>query len=228
MFVCYFYDLSERVELENSLRAALDDKDMLLREIDHRVRNSLSLVSSLLSMQGGASPSPDIRQALSVASARLQAIARIHERLYKGKQVGLVAFDEYLADICSDLQSSLARENVRVRVHTVPLTIAVDHAIPLGLVTNELVTNAFKHCKGDKVEISVTLARDDQGYALTVADDGAGMPDGFVAGTGEGLGMRVVGLLVRQIGGRIEQPGSGERARFTVLIPARIVESNQA
>ena len=106
--------------------------------------------------------------------------------------------------------------------------MAVDHAIPLGLVTNELVTNAFKHCQSDKVEISVTLARDDQGYALTVVDDGAGMPASFVAGTGDGLGMRVVRLLVRQIGGRIEQPGPGERARFKVFIPARIVELDQA
>ena len=82
--VCHFFDLSERMALEAQLKQAVADKDMLLREIDHRVRNSIAMISGLLSMQGGTSQSAEVRQALDVASARLIAVARIHERLYKG------------------------------------------------------------------------------------------------------------------------------------------------
>lgn len=221
--VCYFYDLSERVELETSLKRALDDKDMLLREIDHRVRNSLSLVASMLLMQGGSARSAEVKQALKIASARMQAVARIHERLYKGTTLGIVQFEEYLAEICDDLQASLGSEGVQVRFNTVPLQLAVDHAIPLGLVTNELVTNAFKHCNGDNVVITVKLASEPGGYSLTVADDGAGMPADFVTGKGNGLGMQVVKLLTGQIGGKIEMPSPGEVAHFKIFIPQSIV-----
>ncbi len=221
--VCYFYDLSERVELETGLRAALDDKDMLVREIDHRVRNSLSMVSALLAMQGGSAQSPEVKQALKVAAARMQAVARVHERLYKGKQVGILQFDEYLTQICNDLRASLASDGVKLELETVAVNIAVDHAVPLGLVINELVTNAFKHCNGEAVTIRVTMAPEAEGYVITVADDGAGMPEDFVKGTGEGLGMQVVDLLTRQIGGRIDVPGPGEPAIFRVFLPPKIV-----
>jgi PAS domain S-box-containing protein len=220
--VCYFYDLSEQVRLETSLRNALDDKDMFVREIDHRVRNNLMLVSALLSMQAGSSPSSEVKQALKVAATRMQAVARIHERLYRGKQVGLVEFDDYLREVCGDLQASLARDGVQLQIKTLPLRMAVDHAIPLGLVTNELVTNAFKHCKGDDITISVTLAQNAEGYELAIADDGAGMPQDFHTGTGKGLGMQVVSLLSRQIGGRLEVPQAGQAAHFRVLMPSQI------
>ena len=221
--VCYFYDLSERVELETDLRHALDDKDLLLHEIDHRVRNSLSLVSSLLSMQGGASGSAEVTQALAVAAIRIQAIARVHERLYKGNRVGIIQFDEYLGQVCDDIQASLASDGMRVQLDTVALQLAVDHAVPLGLVTNELVTNAFKHCGGDDISISVSLAQAADGYLLTIEDDGAGMPASFVAGTGDGLGMKVVNLLTRQLGGHIDFPKPGQPACFKLSIPSHIV-----
>ena len=221
--VCYFYDLSERVDLETSLRKALDDKDILLREIDHRVRNSLSMVSALLATQGNAAQSEDIRHALSIAAARIQAIARIHERLYKGKQFGVVQFDEYLAQICNDLHASLACDGARLAYEAVPLQLAVDHAIPLGLITNELVTNAFKHSRGKDVTIRVTLAEDSGEYILSVKDNGDGMAANFATKPEAGLGMKVIGLLTRQIGAKMNFPAPGHPAEFKLLIPARLI-----
>ena len=219
--VCYFYDLTEQITLENSLRQALDDKDMLAREIDHRVRNSLSLVSSLLGMQKRAARSTDVKEALLVAAARIKAVARIHEQLYTGRQVGVVQFDDYLAQICGDLNSSLAREGARIELRTVPVEVAVDQAVSLGLVVNELVTNAFKHGHVDDVVIDVTLAAERDGLALTVADNGTGMPADFVSGTGTGLGMKVVAMLVQQLGAKISLPGAGEAAHFKICIPSQ-------
>lgn len=226
--VCYFYDLSERVALEDSLNKALDDKDILVREIDHRVRNSLMIVSSLLSMQSGSSPSDEVKQALETAAKRLLAVARIHERLYKGSQLGIVQFDDYLRQICTDLSASLARDGVVLQVKTVPVGLAVDHAVPLGLITNELVTNAFKHCKGDHITIRVELEHAADGYMLTVSDNGAGMPDDFVDGSGQGLGMQVVSLLAEQIGSRMVMPSAGEAALFKVPIPATVAAAPAA
>ena len=226
--VCYFYDLSERMGLETELRQALDDKDTLVREIDHRVRNSLSIVSSLLTMQGRAAQSSEVKQALATAAARMQAVARIHERLYKGDQVGIVRFDDYLSQICEDLRNSVGRAGVHLQLDVVPVRLGVDHAVSLGLVITELVTNAFKHCTGDDLTISLKLFAEDGGYALTVEDNGAGMPDDFVAGTGTGLGMRVVNLLTRQVGAKIRFPAPGQPASFKLSIPAEVFLPNGA
>ena len=120
------------------------------------------------------------------------------------------------------MQGSLSRSGVRVQLDAFPVSLAVDHAVPLGLVVNELVTNAFKHRHGEDITTRVTLVADDSSHVLTVSDDGAGMPGDFVAATGKGLGMRVVELLVRQLGARIELPAAGEPAHFKIRIPSQI------
>lgn len=220
--VCYFYDLSERVELETSLRQALDDKDMLLREIDHRVRNSLAMVSSLIGMQRGATKDGEVKAALAVAAARLQAVSRIHERLYLGKQLGVVQFDRYLTQVCEDLRQSIGRAGTHFELETTPVRLKVDTAIPLGLITNELVTNAFKHCQVSD-SIILRLERSADGATLTIGDDGRGMPVDFDPRAKVGLGMQVIELLVSQIGGDIAFPQAGATATFVVTIPARVL-----
>jgi PAS domain S-box-containing protein len=217
--VCYFYDLSERVALEGKLQQALDDKDMLIREIDHRVRNSLSMVSAFLAMQGASASSPDIKQALAVAGARLSAVARVHERLYKSTTIGVVEFGGYLDDICHDLQALLHNDRISMHATTVPIEMPVDKAVPLGLITNELVINAFKHCGPDCARIDVDLARDSTGIVLTISNDGAGMPSHFDPKSNRGLGMQVVALLVQQLNGTIAMPAAGEPARFVITVP---------
>ena len=219
--VCYFYDLSERMALESQLKQAVADKDMLLREIDHRVRNSIAMVASLLSMQGGASTSTAVKQALEVASARLVAIARIHERLYKGTEVGVVEFGTYLEEICRDLESSLGHGEMTLEMSVASLDLPVDQAIPLGLIANELVTNAFKHCGGGATVIRVNLKVDQSQLTLSVADTGAGMTDDYDPAIRSGLGMRVIDMLVRQLMGRLDRPAAGEAASFSVTVPIR-------
>lgn len=217
--VCYFYDLSERMALELELKQALDDKDILLREIDHRVRNSLSMVSSLLSMQANETRSPEIKQAIAVASARLQAVARVHERLYKSDAIGIVDFDEYLGEICRDLRASLEWSAMSLDVVTVPVRLKVDQAVPFGLIANELVTNAFKHCSHSDPRISVSLTQQGTHLTLVVADNGIGMPADYDPNKRTGLEMPVVKLLVRQLGGSIKFPAAGTQAKFEVTVP---------
>lgn len=217
--VCYFYDLSQRMALEAELRVALADKDLLLREIDHRVNNSLSIASSLLSMQARAADSQRVEQALAVASARLQAVARIHARLYQSETIGIVEFDEYLTEICHDLRTSLGRSNATLAVDIAPAQLKVDRAVPFGLIANELVTNAFKHCGDEEAQITVQLQVIGGNLQLVVADDGIGMPLDYDPANRRGLGMAVIRQLVRQLGGAIVFPLAGAAARFEIVVP---------
>lgn len=216
---CHFFDLSEHMALEEQLRQAVADKDMLSKEIDHRVRNSITLIAGLLSMQGRTSQSNEVKQALEVASARLIAVARIHERLYKGKEIGIVEFGTYLEEICRDLRTSLRSTDMTMAIKTTECNLSVDQAIPLGLIVNELVTNAFKHCADSKATISVDLECDATILTLTVSDTGVGMPGDYDPLIKEGLGMKVIDTLVRQLNGSLAFPAAGATARFQVNIP---------
>ena len=217
--VCHFFDISERIALEAQLRQAVADKDMLSKEIDHRARNSIALIAALLSMQGHTSQSNEVKQALDAASSRLIAIGRIHERLYKGKKIGIVEFGVYLEEICRDLRTSLRSSDMTMAVKTTECDLSVDQAIPLGLIVNELVTNAFKHCADSKATISVDLECDATSLTLTVSDTGVGMPSDYNSSIKEGLGMKVIDTLVRQLNGSFVLPTAGATARFQVNIP---------
>lgn len=217
--VCHFFDLSERMALEAQLKQAVADKDMLAREIDHRVRNSIAMIAGLLSMQGGTSQSAEIRLALDVASARLMAVARIHELLYKAEKLGIVEFGTYLEEICRELRTSLRHSDMTMAIKTAEVHIAIDQAIPLGLIANELVTNAFKYCANSEAIISVDLECDASTLTLTVSDTGIGMPGDYDPSIKTGLGMKIVGTLVRQLNGSLSLPAAGGTARFQVNIP---------
>ena len=143
-------------------------------------------------------------------------------KLYLGR-ARIVVCDVYLNQICDDLSASLTSDSVRVNFKAILLDIAVDYAVPPGLLTNELVINALKQCEGSNVAIKVVLTRDEEGYTLTVSDRGVGMPATFVDDMGTGLGMQVVNLRIRQIGAEIDMPKAGQPAHFRVRIPNAII-----
>jgi two-component sensor histidine kinase len=204
-----------RVERED----LLNQKDLLLREIDHRVKNSLALVASLLGMQERTAASAEAKAVLAAASARLMSIARIHEQLYKSAHIAAVEFGSYLTGLCTDLASSLGRVGeIDLGVDVDRFSLPVDRAVPLGLITVELVTNAIKYARHPSglSTIQVTCRREDGHFLLTVADDGPGLPEGFDAGSTGGLGMRLVRTLVRQLGGSLEAANVAGGARFSV------------
>ena len=199
--------------------ALLREKDLLMREVDHRVKNSLALVTSILNMQGRTEPDETVRAALARASTRVATIATIHGRLYKGEQSGRLDICGYLTALCRDLQTSLGEGlGVRIDVDCEPLDMDADEATIVGLVVSELVTNAVRHAFAeDGGLVGVTMERQggDDGFCLTVHDDGRGLPDGFDPAAGRGLGMRVVGSYVRKHGWTLEATNDGG-ARFCV------------
>ncbi len=217
--VCYFYDLSERASYEQQLKALIADKELLAREIDHRVKNSLTIVGALLSMQLGATKNDETRAALTEAKSRVIAVARVHEQLHKSHQVGIVAFADYLRQLCHDLEYSLRRSGVELDFAADPVDLPAEQAMTLAIVVNELVTNAYKHggaAGAKKIAVQLKLHRKE--LHLTVADDGAGLPGSFVAKSA-GLGFRLIENLSKQLGAKLTMPRPGGPAEFSLILP---------
>lgn len=218
--VCYFYDLSERAELEARLRQAVADKDLLMREVDHRVRNSLSMVGGLLTMQRASSRQEETREALASAAARVTAISRIHDRLHKGQILGIVDFADYLRGLCDDILGTISRDDLAFDLSAERLDLPVEIAVPLGIIANELIINACKYGDPERgTRVTVDLRIDDGRYIFAVSDAGHGMPADFDPKATSGLGLRVIDALARQLGGTVCYPAAGGPARFAVEAP---------
>ena len=195
-------------------------QDVLMREIEHRVRNSLSIVGGLLSMQERTASNDETAIALRSASSRVVAIARIHERLYKAKNLESVEFGAYLAALCDDLARTAAHDGLTFDVQTEAINIPVDQAVPLALVANELITNACKYAgRQGPAKIVARLTADDAKLTLAISDTGPGVPPSFDAKASIGLGMQVVSALVQQVRGMVEMPQPGAPATFVINVP---------
>lgn len=204
--------------------ALLQHKELLIREVDHRVKNSLQMVLSLLRIQAGKQRDARSRQVLQTAGMRIQAIAQVHTMLYARSNVEAVRFDNYLEEICAFLGATLGASKRRrvLLVEAEPIELPPDHAIPLALITTELVTNSFRHAFGGKPgTVWVQFRRNpDDTLGLTVADDGCGLTPGFDIFHGEGLGLQVVAAMVEQLGATFEIGHQGG-AYFTLTLPGQ-------
>ena len=201
-------------ELSNALETAR----LLGREIDHRVMNSLQLVSSMLQLQGRQLKSSEAAQELKLAGIRVASVARVHQHIFKNQNAGSANSKTYLEDLVEELRTMLDTDRaVVVEAEGAPLS--ADVLVPIGLVVNELVTNGTKHGIGD---IHVEFKRLRSGnYCLSVSNDGETLPDDFDLQASSGLGMKVVAALANQLGGELQfgpRP-SGAGARFWIEIP---------
>jgi two-component sensor histidine kinase len=196
----------------------LDQKTMLAKEFDHRLLNSLQLISSLLSLQSRAMKNPEAAAQLSIAGSRVAALGRVHRRLHVLDHLETVEFKQYILRLCEDLCGMLFNGEPKqaIVVEGEDIEIPTLLGIPLGFIVNELVTNSAKHAKGT---ITVRLESAPAGYSLSVLDDGPGLPEGFTPSGHKGLGMKIIQSLVKQIGADF-QMGRGDHdlgARFTIL-----------
>lgn len=218
-------DVTAKEEGRKALLDALAEKDALLREVNHRAKNSLQLVSSLLTLQGMTAADPDLRRRFQEACARIATVAQVHQRLYSTGQYQRVAFGGYLRDLGADLNRTLSSSfgGRVVRVEAEEATLSTDQVIPLALVVNELVANAMKHAyepgaPGDVLVRFVNLPGGEQ--RLTVADRGRGLPEGFQPGRGDTLGMKMVRALTAQVKARLTIASNDPGTLFVIDIPA--------
>lgn len=206
-----------RQSTELRLVAAIEHQALLTREVSHRVKNSLALVSSLLTMQARSSGSEDVKAALANAGARIQAISEVHDQLWRGADVQTVILSDFLCQLCAAIDTGSETHVVNCQAQAAP--VAADIAIPLGLIVNELVTNAIKYAYGvEGGEIQVA-GRIDAGQLVVVVEDRGRGFDLDAARSHRSLGMRVVDSLVRQVGGALTDTAQGVGARLVLTVP---------
>jgi len=214
-------DLHERQALEKAkLALELKDrqKDLMLKEVDHRIKNSLLIVSSLLHLQAKTAGAAEVQ--FHKAAARISAIAAVHQQLHKSDYVGTVQIDEYLTNLCQDIAAASCGPDLAwdLIVEAVPLTVSNDIAVPLALIVNELLTNAIQHSRpmGESRTVHVAVSNNAEEFSVSVSDPGGG-PD--PAQTNSGLGTRLVDALTRQINATIAKRSLFANYTVTVTVP---------
>ena len=220
-------DITGRRDVEDRLRASLREKEVLLKEIHHRVKNNLQIVSSMLNLQMGQIEDAHARDLFRESQARVRSIALFHEKLYQSKDLAMVDIAEYLRGLSVGLFATygVAPDRVQLVSSLEDVPVGVDAAISCGLIVNELISNAIKHAfpGAQRGTVSLTLRAEGPEVLLEVADDGVGFPEGLDHREPTTLGLRLVAILTEQIHGTLQlerSPGSRFRIRFRHAVTA--------
>ncbi|AMV24268.1 putative diguanylate cyclase YegE [Gemmata sp. SH-PL17] len=224
-FISQIQDITERKRAEARLLASVHEKEVMLKEIHHRVKNNLQIISTLLDLQADGITDPEALAAFRESRGRVRSMALIHERLYRSENLASVEFGTYVLNLAEDLFRAYRADDEAIRL-TVSVTVPpvpLDIAIPCGLLINELVSNCLKYAfagrEGGMIEVSLVRAEPGTNV-LTVADDGVGLPPGFDFRQSTSFGLQLANTLVDQLGGEITLNGTGG-TRFTIRFPAR-------
>jgi len=202
------------------IQQSLEEKEMLLREIHHRVKNNLSIISGLLGFQQDTTESESTKNVLKDSQSRIRSMALIHDKLYQGHSLSEIQLNEYLRELVEAISSTFIsnNNNVELAFDLEPVEVDVDKVVPCGLLVNELVVNAFKHAfNGKNGTLTVQLNNHTGKAKLTIADDGPGLPDDFALGEGDSLGTMLIDTFAAQLDAntRIDNDHNGAKFVFT-------------
>lgn len=216
-------DVTERKHAEGKIKAALEEKEVLLKEIHHRVKNNMQVVSSLLDIQSDQILEEKSKDVFREIQNRVKSMALIHELLYRSSNIGRINFADYAHELVESVQSSFdtTTRNITVTMDIAPLLMGVETALPCGLIINELICNSIKHAFPNikKGIISIGLSQTaDHHLVLTVRDNGIAIPAGLVLSKTRSLGLTIVTMLVKQLQGTFTiENNNGTEA--TILFP---------
>ncbi|HNU58236.1 MAG TPA: histidine kinase dimerization/phosphoacceptor domain -containing protein, partial [Flavobacteriales bacterium] len=205
---CMAYGITDRKEAEIKLRQSLSEKEVLLKEVHHRVKNNLQVISSILSLQTAHVDGDErILELLRVSRDRIRSMSFIHESLYQNKDFSSIDLATYIDGLSRNLVMSYSLTgNIQLERDLKRVELVLDQAIPCGLILNELISNAFKHAfpngRAGKVHIGSNLVGNQ--VSITIADDGAGLPEGFHTDKDGNLGLELVHTLVEQLDGKLD------------------------
>lgn len=216
-------DITRRIQSERKLKEALEDKTALLAEVHHRVKNNLAIVSGLLELEADNYNTDAVRQGFQKSQVRIQSIAKIHEKLYGSQQFRSIPLKEYLGDVLEAINESFdPNSSVNIKLECDPILLNINQAIPLALILNELVVNAFQHAfnQQKKGKVWVRL-QNKQGTLITdVSDNGQGLPPDFDVNDPSSLGMSLINKLSKQLRGTLEVKKPSQ-SHFHVEFPIR-------
>jgi len=208
-------EVDQRKNVEKDLTASLKEKETLLSEIHHRVKNNLQIISSLLALQGSRVKDAKVRQALQESQSRVRSIALIHEQLYRSKDLACIDFSEYIQNLTRALLQTHSGMSapIGIKLHVDHALLPIELAVPCGLVISELVTNCLKHAFSEQQrgEIRIDFGRNKSGkHVLIVADNGKGLPEAYDCRKTGSLGLQLVANLVQlQLHGTMEAKTNG-------------------
>ncbi|MFZ1292040.1 MAG: histidine kinase dimerization/phosphoacceptor domain -containing protein [Melioribacteraceae bacterium] len=204
-------EISVRKIGEQLLQTSLSEKEVLLKEIHHRVKNNLQIISSLLYLQSKKFDNEEIQNIFKDSQTRVKSMSLVHEKLYQSKTLSHINFKEYIQNLTSYIFSSYKNNShIRTIVETEEVKLNIDTAVPCGLIINEIVTNSMKYAfpenyKIEKPKICVSLKKlDELKYNLTISDNGVGLPADFEKRTSKSLGFQLINSLVNQIEGTVQ------------------------
>ena len=205
---CIAYDITERKEIDRAIRSALKEKEVLLQEVHHRVKNNLQVISSMLNLQKSFVKDPETLNLLEESTNRIATMSFIHESLYRNTDFANISFAEYLQRLSANLIQSYSRSDCEVVLQTVfdEVYLSLEQAIPCGLITNELVSNSLKYAFPSCAQGVITLRIqhiEGGGVELEVSDDGVGLPPGMDFAKNDSLGVYLVQALTEQIDGEL-------------------------
>jgi PAS domain S-box-containing protein len=217
-------EISERMRAEEQIKASLREKEVLLKEIHHRVKNNLQVISSLLSLQSRCIEDQSVLKLFQESQNRVRSMALIHEKLYRSQDLTRINFAEYIRNLATSLLRSYRANSgpVSLKVNANDVSLSIDAAVPCGLIINELVSNSLKYAfpplpsfppdggdeRGGEIRIEIRSDRDHQ-VTLIVADNGVGFPKGLDFRHTESLGMQLVNTLTNQLDGTVELHSNG-------------------
>ncbi len=226
-FACAWRDVTERTQAEDRIKASLLEKETLLKEIHHRVKNNLQIISSLLRLQSRQIRDRQVLQLFTESQNRVQAMALIHEKLYRSSNLAKIDFEEYIKTLVEELFRGYEarKRSITFKTNVEQVSLAIALAIPCGLIINELVTNSLKYAfpetVGSQISISLQERVRDQ-FILTISDNGVGLPEDLDFRNTNSLGLQLVCRLTKQLEGTIElERSQGTKFKIVFATPSR-------
>lgn len=206
------------------LSQTLEEKELLMQEIHHRIKNNLAKISALLDLQIAAADHPAVEESLSNSKSRINSMALIHDKLYQTQKYRFVNLDIYLRDLVTTIYDTFDNENERVELNfdMESVEFSVDRTVVCGLMINELIVNAYKYAFDNNAvgKLTITLKKKADNVILSVSDNGPGLPKDFEAMVGEGLGSILIKNFAEQLDAEIKVDSSEEGTTFTFIIKA--------
>jgi PAS domain S-box-containing protein len=216
-------DITEQKQAENELKNSLKEKELLVKEIHHRVKNNMAVISSLLNLQAEKFEEPSVLNAFRDSRHRIRSMALVHEKLYQAKDLSKIEFSQYIKELSQQVSRSNEFQGARisVKVKADNIKLGIDAAIPCGLIINELLTNAFKYAfpidRTGKIHIHMKVV-ENKFYELIISDNGVGLPGHIDVQNPSTFGLNLVYLLTQQLEGKVEAQRE-KGTRFIIKFP---------
>jgi two-component sensor histidine kinase len=219
-------DIHERKIKEFEIMEGTKQKENLLKEIHHRVKNNFAILVSLINMQMSQSKDPGLVNSLTNLQLRIRSMALVHEMLYRSKDFERISFPDYIRSLASVISGTYNRRDIKVNIEAEEAVLNIDSSIPLGLIVNELISNAFMHAfpngRAGTISVIFNHSTEKAQFSLTISDDGIGLPEGFSIDHVNTMGLQIVQLLNKQIEGELvieNNPGASFTMVFQQLNP---------